>query len=367
MSDRHATFMKEALRLAARGGTAVRPNPLVGCIVVRDGQIVGRGWHRRHGGAHAEVNALQQAGEKAHGATVYVTLEPCNHHGHTPPCTAALIQAGVAEVVIAMRDPNPHVAGGGCSALQHHGITCTTGICEAEARALNRVFLMNVLHERPFVTLKVAQTLDGFIIPSRGRERWITGGEAIRDVHRLRSLNDGILVGAGTVRVDNPRLDVRHGFTGSPHRIVLSAGMSLPPSARLLSPDATVPTWIITGRRALEERRDLVAALASRGVEFDACAVDSQGKVRIRPMLEHLYRKGIGTLLVEGGAEVFSAFLRARMVDQLDVYIAPKVLGRGTPAFAHIPVRTLTTAEQFLIASTRQCGSDMHLVLHPRS
>ncbi len=322
----HETFMRRALELAAKGRGRTSPNPMVGAVLVKHGRVVGEGYHPKAGAPHAEIYALRQAGEQARGATLYVTLEPCCHHGRTPPCTQALIAAGVAEVHMAMLDPNPRVAGRGRAELETAGIRTTVGTCEAEARALNEVFVHWITTGRPFVVAKFAMSLDGKIATHTGDARWISGHAARRHVHELRDRVDAILVGAGTVLADDPRLttrldreDVRH-----PLRIVLDSRGRVPLSARLFDPALPGHTLVATTPAIPDEH---VRALQARNVQVLVLPPDPQGRVDVAALLETLGRQEITHLLVEGGSQVLGTFVDLGLVDKFVVFIAPLIIG----------------------------------------
>lgn len=359
-------YMLKCLQLAERGRGTVEPNPMVGAIIVDGGRIIGRGWHRKFGGPHAEVEAILDAGDRARGATMYVSLEPCNHHGKTPPCTQAIIDAGLRKVVIGMPDPNPDVAGAGAARLRAAGIVVTEHIERERCEALNEVYLVNVVAKRPFVLLKVAQTLDGFIAASKGTSHWITSEEARREVHRLRAVYDAVLVGAETVRKDNPSLNVRHIAGDSPRRIVLTRSWNLPLSSTVISDADAARTILVTSRTAARTHADRVAKLRERGVSVIAATTDTREYASLTSTLQILYSDfQIRSILVEGGAEVFSAFLRARLVDRIDLFTAPKIIGQGKGCFSGLRPLHLTDAHRFRIEDVMRCGVDTYTILRP--
>jgi diaminohydroxyphosphoribosylaminopyrimidine deaminase/5-amino-6-(5-phosphoribosylamino)uracil reductase len=324
---RDERLMRRALALAARGLGETNPNPVVGCVVARDGRVVGQGFHRRAGGPHAEVIALGQAGARARGATLFVTLEPCAHHGRTPPCAPLVAAAGLARVVVATRDPDPRVSGRGLGLLRRAGVAVTLGVCAAEAEWLNRRFLTAARRRRPFVLLKAALTLDGRIATAAGRSRWITGLAARREARGLRRLHDAVLVGIRTVLADDPLLlpepRTRRPFT----RVVLDTRLRLPPDGRLArSASLRTPVVVLTAPRASGARR---RALEARGVSVVEVAATS-GIAPARA-LAALYARGITSVMVEGGSEVLGSFLAARLVDEVALFRAPLLLGgRGS-------------------------------------
>ncbi len=330
-SDEDTVYMRRALILAKRGKGLVNPNPMVGAVVVRSGRIIGEGFHRRAGEAHAEIKALEQAGEGARGATMYVTLEPCNHFGRTPPCTEAIIQAGVSKVIFARKDVNPLVKGGGAERLRKAGIIVQEGLLEKESAELNRSYERYVVSGRPFISIKVAITADGKIATAKGLSRWISGSESRRYVHKLRRQSDAVLVGIGTVLQDNPLLTVREvplGRAKPPWRVVLDSHLRIPPDSRILSPDAQ--TMIFTTRkhnsgkaRELRERGAEVITVRSR-----------KGMVDIEAVVRELGERGCVDLLVEGGATVNRSFIESSLADYYYIFIAPKIFGGiSTPSW----------------------------------
>lgn len=358
-SPRDDAFMRAALVLARRGLGRVWPNPAVGCVIVRDGRVVGRGWTHPGGRPHAETVALAQAGEAARGATVYVTLEPCSHHGKTPPCADALVQAGVARVVTAMQDPDPRVSGEGHARLADAGIAVDTGLCAKEAEAVNAGFLTRVRKARPLVTLKFATTLDGRIATHRGDSRWITDEAARACGHRLRAEADAILVGSGTVLADDPLLTCR--LAGledrSPVRIVMDSRLAVPLTSALVRTAGEVPTWLYTLKDAPDER---AAVLRDCGVEVVELAADRAGLPRLDALLADLGRRGITRLLVEGGARLSATFLREKLVDRIEWFRAPSVLGGdGLPAAEAFGVDELDDLARFRRVDVRPVGVDL--------
>lgn len=318
--------MRRALSLARRGIPAASPNPFVGCVLVKGGRVIAEGWHAKFGGPHAEAAALARAGEKARGSTAYVNLEPCCHtKKKTPPCVPALIRAGVRRVVVGCLDPHPAVSGRGLRDLRLAGIRASSGVLEAECRALNRPFFTLVKKRRPYVILKAAASMDGRIATASGDSKWITSPEARREGHRLRARVDAILVGIETVLKDDPALTA-HGQGRDPLRVVLDTRLRIPPSARLLRDG---------GRTVVFSAKE---DLRGRGPRRGAALVRRVGKTKtglvLREVLAALLELGVGTLLVEGGARVHTAFLEAGLVDELRLFIAPKLIGgAGAPGF----------------------------------
>lgn len=353
--------MARALELAARGLGRTFPNPPVGAVFVRGTRVVGEGWHRRAGGPHAEVVALRAAGDRARGATLYLTLEPCTHFGRTPPCVDALLPLGLRRVVVAMPDPDPRVRGRGIARLRRAGVPVVLGPGEREARLLTAGHAMRTLRGRPLVSLKLATTLDGRIATAGGEARWITGPAARGLAHGLRDVSDAVLVGAGTVRADDPLLTCRLPGGHDPVRVVLAGpALRLPPRARVLAPGGPA-TWVIAPASALPAR---VATLRRRGV--DVVLVPARGaRIPFEAVVQALGRRGVTTLLVEGGATVAAEALRARVVDRLVLFIAPTVLGGdGVPAVGRLGIRTLQKAPRVTRLSVARVGADLVLEGH---
>jgi diaminohydroxyphosphoribosylaminopyrimidine deaminase/5-amino-6-(5-phosphoribosylamino)uracil reductase len=316
-------FMTRALELAERGRGHVEPNPLVGAVVVRDGAVVGEGWHQRYGEAHAEVHALAAAGDAAREATLYVTLEPCCHHGKTPPCTAAILRAGIRQVVAAMADPFPAVAGQGIAQLRAAGVQVECGLGEAPARRLNAPYLKLLTTGRPYVHAKWAMTLDGKICTRTGDSKWISGEGSRRRVHELRGRMDAIVVGIGTAFADNPSLTARPPGPRTPARIVLDSHARLPLTSVLATTARTTPLLVATVA-GVEGRR--VAELQGRGCEVLALPAES-GRPTVSALLNELGRRRMTNILVEGGAAVLGSFLDAAAIDEVHVFIAPRLAG----------------------------------------
>lgn len=350
--------MRAALALARRGLGNAWPNPAVGCVLVRDGRVVGRGWTQPGGRPHAETEALRRAGPKARGATAYVTLEPCSHHGRTPPCCNALADAGVARVVMAMRDPDPRVNGRGLAMLRDAAIVVEEGLLEAEARAVNAGFFRRIESGLPIVTLKLATTLDGRIATATGESRWITGPEARRESHALRARHDAILVGSGTVLADDPDLTCRiPGMERVPMlRVVADARLRTPVSARLVATARTAPTCVIT---APGHPPAALAPFIAAGVEVLTVSAPESG-LDLRAMLGALARRGVTRVLAEGGAGLAAGLLRAGLVDRLAWFHAPAVMGGdGHPAAEGLRLAALAAMPRFHRVAVRPLGADL--------
>ncbi|MCE5180815.1 MAG: bifunctional diaminohydroxyphosphoribosylaminopyrimidine deaminase/5-amino-6-(5-phosphoribosylamino)uracil reductase RibD [Betaproteobacteria bacterium] len=348
-------FMAQALRLAANGLATTTPNPRVGCVIVRDGEVVGSGWHERAGEPHAEINALRQAGDSAKGATVYVTLEPCSHHGRTPPCAEALVDAKVARVVAAMRDPNPLVAGNGMALLELAGIPTVTGLMEAEALELNLGFVSRMTRKRPWLRIKTAASLDGKTALNNGVSQWITGPDARRDVHRLRARSCAMLTGIGTVLADDPSLTVRDVETSrQPLRVVVDSSLQTPAAAKILQGGATLIV-------CAEEITERAVALRAAGAEVLALP-GADGRVDLAALLAELARRGCNEVTVEAGARLSGALLQAGLADELVLYYAPLLLGDKARGLFDLPeLDEMAGRKELSVRDLRQIGRDFRL------
>jgi len=351
------THMAHALQLAACGLYTTTPNPRVGCVIVKDGQVVGEGWHQRAGTPHAEIHALKQAGHTARGATVYLTLEPCSHHGRTPPCAEALIQAGVGRVIAAMTDPHPLIAGGGIDMLTLAGIQAEVGLMESDARALNPGFISRMTRQRPWVRLKTASTLDGKTALANGASQWITGEAARADVQKLRARACALLTGSGTVLADNPRMNVRDFDIGrQPLRVIADSALRTPVDAAIL------PALIVC-HHADPAARSALEQAGAEVIELPA----SDGRVDLAALLTLLAQRGINELHVEAGAALNGALLAAGLVDEWVAYMAPMAVGDSARGlFAQPPLASLADAARFRLADVRQIGDDLRLTLLPK-
>jgi diaminohydroxyphosphoribosylaminopyrimidine deaminase/5-amino-6-(5-phosphoribosylamino)uracil reductase len=351
--------MRLALALGARMQGRVWPNPAVGCVLVRDGRIVGRGWTQPGGRPHAEAVALAQAGAAARGATAYVSLEPCAHHGRTPPCADALVAAGVVRVVTPLEDPDPRVSGRGHRALLNAGVDVLVGVEAARARADHAGFLSRVERGRPFVTLKLALTLDGRIATASGESRWITGPEGRRHAHMLRACHDAVMVGGGTARADDPDLTVRGlGVAHQPVRVVLDSRLRLEATGRLGTTARQVPVWLCHGPRAPEgARRDWLAA----GARLFDCAAGPDGSgLDAGHVLARLAAEGLTRVFCEGGGALAASLLRAGLVDEIVAVSAGKVIGAdGRPGMGALGLTRLADAPLFRLQESRRLGDDM--------
>jgi len=363
--DEDKRFMSKALELAALGRGSTSPNPLVGAVVVQGGKIIGKGYHRKAGTPHAEVYALQEAGELAQGSTLYVTLEPCCHYGRTPPCTEAIIQAGIKRAVIAVYDPNPLVAGKGIQALQDAGLEVRIGVLEKEAERLNEAFFKYIRTSKPFVTLKAATSLDGKIATCTGDSRWITGEKARLYVQQLRAESDAIMVGIGTVLADDPLLTVRlPSENKKPLRVILDSSLRLPEDSKLVQTAREVPVVVAAVRGKYQEQKRVL--LEQQGVEvWDFRGID--GRVELESVLKELGKREVVSILLEGGGVLNSSFLEAGLVDKFILFLAPLIIGgKNAPgAFGGDGSAKLDDALRLGDLGIKRIGEDLMVTAYP--
>ena len=362
MSTSNLDFMRRALILAEKGRGSTSPNPMVGAVVVRNGRVIGEGYHRAPGTDHAEIVALKKAGQAASGAALYVTLEPCCHTGRTGPCTDAVIESGIKTVFAAVKDPNPAVNGRGIRILRKAGLTVSTGLLKEQAALLNDKYFGYYRNRRPFVILKTAQTLDGRIATASGDSRWITSATSRRLAHRLRAEVDAVVVGMGTVRTDNPVLTVRHVKGRDPYRIVLSRSLKFPPACRLLTDNKDFRTIIVGGEEAIER---FSRTRKGRNLILWRVKLDRQGLPQIRDFLDKAADFGLQSVLVEGGGTLATAFLKAGLVDKYVVITAPILCGQGGAAVGDLNIKKLGDAIRFEHASFEASGVDNVFIGYP--
>lgn len=352
-------YMSLALTLAEKGRGTVSPNPLVGAVVVKNGVVVGKGYHKKAGEDHAEIIALKEAGEKALGATLYVTLEPCCHHGKTPPCTDSVIKYGIARVVAAMEDDNPKVCGNGLKTLCNCGIVSETGLLEKEARKQNEVFLRYITRKTPFLSLKLAVTLDGRTADEHGNSKWITGPESRCMVHQLRAWNDAVMVGVGTVLADDPMLDVRDVIGNAPRKVVVDSTLKTPLNAKVLTGGKTIV--------AVTERADTgkIKEFERLGVEIVVVKSDGNGHVSLPELLKKLGEKEITSVLCEGGSTIASSLIKERLADKVFFGIAPKILGSGKSALENLGIGNIGGCITLGDVEIKTFGDDILLSGYP--
>jgi len=366
LKDRHEEFMREAMRLARKGLGRTSPNPAVGAVIVRKEEIIASGFHRKAGAPHAEVEALRRLQGRARPSdTLYVTLEPCNHYGRTPPCTRAILEKGVRKIVVGMRDPNPRVKGGGCEYLARQGVEVVTGVLEEECRRLNEWFVTYVTKGRPFVIAKTAMTLDGWTATCTGHGRWVTNERSRAWVHRLRNQVDGILVGLGTVTADDPLLTtrLRKGKGRDPVRIIVDTNLRIPENARVLGQAKGSETLIAVGEEVPSRR---LKRFEKKGVSFLRCP-KKEGRIDLRALMDRLGKRSITSLLLEGGATLMGAMIREKLIDKFCIFKAPKILGGndGRPmALGKGPMR-MDQSIPLKDVQVRRFGEDILIMGYP--
>jgi len=361
MTATDAKQMKRALTLARKGIGKTSPNPAVGCIIVKNGTVVGKGWHKKAGGPHAEVHALEMAGDAAREADVYVTMEPCCHSGKTPPCSEALIKAGVRRVVAGMRDPNPQVNGGGFAALESAGIETTCGILEEECRAINLPFIKYVTTGMPYVTYKCAMTMDGNIATITGESQWISGEESRKRVHLMRSRMDAVMVGVDTIIADNPQLTVRHVRGKNPVRVIVDTRLRTPKSVTILNGEFSARTIIATA----EIDTDMHRQYLKQGVTIVVCD-EYDGRVSMKDLLQKLGVMGVQSILLEGGSHLAGNMLQNGLIDELVFFMAPKIIGsNGFAPFTLQGITSMAHAIKLDFIEIGRTGSDIVVTARP--
>lgn len=355
-NEREERYLRMALRLGLRGAGRTSPNPLVGAVLVREGRVLAKGYHRQAGADHAEIVALKRAGKRARGATLYINLEPCDHQGRTPPCTLALIGSGVRRVVAGMVDPNPLVSGKGIRRLRRAGVRVDVGLLEAECRRLNEAFIKYITRRTPFVVLKLAASLDGKIATSTGDSRWITGSAARRYVHRLRDQVDAIVVGIGTVLADDPELTCRIRGGRNPLRIVLDRHLRIPLTARLLHGADPEKTIVVTGSRAPEKK---VEAIQGYGATVWRLPLRA-GRIPFGPLLKKLGKMGLLSVMIEGGGTTASRALQENVVDKVLFFYAPKILGgEGRDMIGALGIKQVGRCRRIRDVEVKRFGPDL--------
>ena len=353
-------FMSQALQLAEKGLYTTSPNPRVGCVITRNNQVVGNGWHEAAGQPHAEINALAMTGEMARGATAYVTLEPCNHHGRTPPCVNALIQAGITRVLVAMEDPNPLVRGGGIEALRQAGVLVQSGLMQHQAEVLNAGFVKRMRQKKPWVRLKMAASLDGKTALKNGQSQWITGEAARRDGHHWRARSCAVLTGIGTVIADNPQLTVRHVPTSrQPRKVIIDNRLAIPLDTDVLSGETV---YIFT---TSTEKMEKIDKLEKMGVNVIPIEQSDQGRVNLVDVMTTLAQLECNEILVEAGSILNGALIQAGLVDELNDYIAPSLLGSNARDMFQLPeLSSLDQKFTLKIDDVRMIGQDIRVIAH---
>ncbi len=358
MTDEQA--MRRAIELAERGTGYVSPNPRVGAVLVQQGEIIGEGWHQQHGGVHAEVDAIRNATRPVEGATLYVNLEPCSHHGKQPPCVDLVIEKKIGRVVVGMIDPNPEVSGKGILALQEAGIPVTMGVLEEECQWLNRFFTKYITTGQPYIIAKIAQSLDGCIATVYGQSKWITGEESRKATHVIRAEVDAVLVGAVTVSKDDPELNVRLVEGRDPKRVILDSDLSTSLKSKVFGTEDRENTFVFCSPAAMAKQK--ATALKISGVHVLPAGAGNGDYLNLRAILEQLASKNIASVLVEGGARIFSSFAQENLIDELHIFIAPMLVGSGLHSFSSLSTPSLQLSKKFTFKSVTPCGIDMHAI-----
>ncbi len=358
-------YMRSALTLARRGIGSVEPNPAVGAVILKANQIIGRGWHKKFGGPHAEINAIEDCktlSSTPQGAVMYVTLEPCSHQGKTAPCTEAIIKAGLAKVVVAMLDPSEHASGRGIEQLRKAGIAVETGVCEEEAKLLNAPFIKFAATGRCWTVLKWAQTIDGKMAwaDKTGGREWISNEQSRKDVHKLRRRMGAILVGINTVIADDPLLTARPDSGKKLIRVVLDSNLRIPLDCKLLATAKDTPLLIVASRQAHQINPQLVEGITKKGAEVLACS-NTEGQSNLHFVLDELSKRGVAQLLVEGGPTVISSFLKENLADEIRVYISPKILGCCGSVDISKPMAELTTGFGLYLVDIKRLGDNVRI------
>ena len=351
------SYIKLAIEIAKKGRGNVSPNPLVGCIIVKDERIISAGYHEKYGENHAEINAINSAKESVEGSTLYVNLEPCSHQGLTPPCVDKIIENKIKRVVIGTLDMNPLVCGNGIKILKSAGIDVKAGILENECAAVNKFFFKFITKKNPYVTLKIAQTLDGKIADKQGDSKWVSSLLSRRYVHELRSKYDAVLIGLGTVMKDNPSLTVRLTEGRNPRRVILDTGLKLSTEHKLFSSNSDKKLIIVTSNKNKSKERK-IKKIKSKGAEVIFVRED-RGKLNLKNILKELAKINITSVLVEGGKAIFSSFVKENLFDDLLVFISPKILGNGIPAVSDLGIKSISKSLKVKFVNAEMIGDDV--------
>jgi diaminohydroxyphosphoribosylaminopyrimidine deaminase / 5-amino-6-(5-phosphoribosylamino)uracil reductase len=355
------SYIQLALEIAKKGIGEVSPNPLVGCILVKDDRIIGAGYHEKFGANHAEINAIENAKEPVDGGTLFINLEPCSHYGKTPPCVDKIIEQKIKRVVIGTLDMNPLVSGNGVKKLKSAGIDVKVGVLEKECINLNKFFFKYITNKIPYISLKAAQTLDGKIADSKGGSQWISSMQSRKFVHQLRANYDAVLVGAGTVDKDDPALTVRLADGRNPRRIILDGSLTLKTDKKLFARNNDHKTIVVTSRN--NEKKRKVKKLQSLGVNIIFAKEDKDGNLNLKNVLKELAKNQIASVLVEGGSMVFSSFIRNNLYDDIFLFISPKIIGKGIPVVEDIGVKNIKSTLKVKIKQYEMIGDDLLLQL----
>ena len=356
------SYIKLAIEIAKKGMGSVSPNPLVGAVIIKNERIIGAGFHEKFGGNHAEINAIESAIESIEGATLYINLEPCSHFGKTPPCVDTLIKCKIKRVVIGTLDMNPLVSGKGVRKLKAAGIEVKVGVLENECVCLNKFFFKYITTSYPYVTLKAAQTLDGKIADNNGYSKWITSTQARRYVHELRSKYDAVLVGAGTLRKDNPNLTVRLFEGRNPQRILLDTDFCVKEESKLVQNNSDGNLIIFTSEESFETKRK-VKTFQKKGIKIIPIKLEDNHSLNIKDALKEIGKLEIASVLVEGGGEIFTSFIKRNLFDEVLLFLSPKLLGTGLPVIKDIGIKSLKYALKMKIGETEKIGDDLLIEL----
>lgn len=355
------SYIKLAIEIAKKGSGFVSPNPLVGAVIVKEDKIIGAGYHERFGSSHAEVNAINNSTQDVEGSTLYVNLEPCSHFGKTPPCADLIISKKIAKVVIGTLDVNPLVSLNGVKKLKSAGVSVKVGVLEKECIELNRFFFKAVIQKIPYITLKSAQTIDGKIADLKGNSKWITSYESRKFVHTLRSQYDAVLVGSGTVKKDDPNLTVRMSEGRSPIRIILDSSLSLKTTYKVFQKNSGKRVFLIAGESA-SDKKEKIKKFQKQGVTLIFIKENKFGRINIKSALSELYNLGINSILVEGGSEIFSSFIKENLFDEFYSFISPKILGNGLNVFGDVGIRSIENAMKLKVYSYEKFENDILII-----
>lgn len=355
-------YIKLCIELAKRGRGFVSPNPLVGCLIVKDDKIISAGFHQRYGDNHAEINAINSSKEPLIGSTLYVNLEPCVHFGKTPPCVEKIVSSGINKVVVGTIDRNPLINGKGIEYLKQAGIEVKVGVLEKECIELNQFFFKYITKKEPFVTLKIAQTLDGFIADQYGRSKWITSLASRKIVHHLRSQYDAVLIGVNTANIDNPNLDVRLTEGRNPFRVILDTNLKIKNNLKLINKNFDSKTILFCSDKAFKSKSRKLKYLNSKNVEvIKSDVIDN--KINLKKILKKLARMNISSILVEGGSKIFSSFFEKNLWDEINLFIAPKIFGKGIPSFSNLNSKNLNAIDGINLIEIKTFEKDIFLRL----
>lgn len=360
MSDQ--AYINLCIELAKKSYGLVSPNPLVGCVIVKNEKIIGSGFHQKYGDKHAEINAIESAKQSLEGATLYVNLEPCSHFGKTPPCVDRIIKSGIKRVVVGTIDPNPLVSGRGIESLKNAGINVTVGILEEESYQLNKFFFKFIKSKIPYINLKIAQTLDGFIADKSNNSKWISSASSRKLVHSMRAQYDAVLIGVNTANIDDPLLNVRLTDGRNPLRIILDSDLRINNSLKLITRNKDEKTFIVCSEAALLKNKNKIKYLQSKGVKLLSVKKNDSG-LDLKMLLSVLGKQNISSILVEGGAKIFSSFLKKKLWDEINLFISPKIMGDGLAAFAALKSKNFYNRLQFKKVDVEKIENDTHIII----